>query len=81
MCCVARVAADGWCAVAQMSREEAAGTLRLAREHGLCDAQVAGLMIGCPVHGNAGMDFDDAGVFCHPCDRAARARRCGGAVA
>ena len=51
-------------------------TERLARAAGLGDAQLAGLAVGCPVHGNAQMDFDDAGVFCHECEvRAYKAER------
>lgn len=43
-------------------------TVELARKAGLGDADMAGLAIGCPRHGNASMDFDDAGVFCSRCD-------------
>jgi hypothetical protein len=42
----------------------------LAHKDGLTGAQMAGLAIGCPKHGNAGMDWDDAGVFCHTCESA-----------
>jgi hypothetical protein len=55
----------------QMSPAAWQRTLELARRDGLTDAQIAGLAIGCPKHGNAGMDFDAAGVFCHACERAA----------
>lgn len=55
-----RMTADAW------QRTE-----QLARLHGLGDAEIAGLAIGCPRHGNASMDFDEAGVFCHACDREA----------
>jgi hypothetical protein len=48
-------------------------TAELAARDGLDDAQMAGLAIGCPVHGNASMDWDNAGVFCSPCDRIATA--------
>jgi hypothetical protein len=41
---------------------------RLAREVGLGDAEMAGLAIGCPWHGDASMDFDENGVFCHCCE-------------
>ena len=58
--------------VKTMSPEAWAATERLARQHGLSDAELAGLAIGCPQHGNAHMDFDDAGVFCHQCEREAR---------
>lgn len=43
---------------------------QLAREAGLSDAELAGLAIGCPAHGNASMDFDSDGVFCHRCESA-----------
>ena len=43
-------------------------TVELARHDGLGDAQMAGLAIGCPVHGNASMDWDADGVFCSRCD-------------
>jgi len=36
-----------------------------AREDGLTDAQIFALAIGCPVHGNAAMDWDDGEVFCY----------------
>jgi hypothetical protein len=43
----------------------------LAEQNGLGEAQLAGLAIGCPVHGNANMDFDGEGasaeVFCCKC--------------
>jgi hypothetical protein len=52
----------------QMSREAWARTERLAKRDGLGDAQMAGLAIGCPRHGNAFMDWDDDGVFCHRCE-------------
>jgi hypothetical protein len=55
----------------QMSPAAWERTLELARRDGLTDAQIAGLAIGCPKHGNAGMDFDADGVFCHACERAA----------
>ena len=45
-------------------------TRALAVRDGLGDAELAGLAIGCPAHGNAGMDWDDDGVFCHACERA-----------
>ena len=32
---------------------------------GLGDAELAGLAIGCPMHGNAAMDWDDGEVFCY----------------
>lgn len=32
---------------------------------GLGDAELAGLAIGCPVHGNAAMDWDNGEVFCY----------------
>ena len=51
-------------------------TERLARAAGLGDAQLAGLAVGCPAHGNAHMDFDDAGVFCHECERPERLCLC-----
>lgn len=41
---------------------------QLARREGLGDAELAGLAIGCPRHGNASMDFDSDGVFCHRCE-------------
>lgn len=41
---------------------------QLARRDGLSDAEIAGLAIGCPRHGNASMDFDEDGVFCHRCE-------------
>ena len=41
--------------------------LKLAREHHLDDAQIAGLAIGCPAHGNVSMDWDEDGIFCHRC--------------
>jgi hypothetical protein len=40
---------------------------QLAQRDGLTDADIAGLAIGCPRHGNASMDYDDDGVFCHQC--------------
>lgn len=40
-------------------------TERKARDDGLTDAQIAGLAIGCPVHGNTAMDWDDDDVFCY----------------
>jgi hypothetical protein len=40
---------------------------QLARSDGLDDAAIFGLAIGCPKHGNASMDYDDDGVFCHRC--------------
>jgi hypothetical protein len=40
---------------------------QLAAMDGLSDAQIAGLAIGCPQHGNASMDWDSAGIFCHRC--------------
>lgn len=43
-------------------------TVELARRDGLDDADMAGLAIGCPRHGNASMDWDDDGVFCGRCD-------------
>jgi hypothetical protein len=48
-------------------------TADLAARDGLDDAQIAGLAIGCPAHGNAGMDWDDDGVYCQACDVAATA--------
>ena len=42
-------------------------TVELARHDGLGDAQMAGLAIGCPVHGNASMDWDAGELFCHRC--------------
>ena len=56
-----------------MTEQEWQHALQLARRSGLDDAQLAGLAIGCPRHGNAGMDWDDDGVFCHPCDVAVTA--------
>ena len=50
-------------------------TLVLARRDGLGEAEMAGLAIGCPVHGNASMDFDADGVFCSRCDIAGAAAR------
>lgn len=50
-----------------MSPAEWARTAELARRDRLTDAQMAGLAIGCPAHGNAWMDWDDDGVFCHHC--------------
>jgi hypothetical protein len=41
---------------------------QMAKRDGLDDAQLAGLAIGCPQHGNASMDYDDDGVFCHRCE-------------
>lgn len=38
---------------------------REARADGLADAQIFGLAVGCPVHGNAAMDWDDDEVFCY----------------
>jgi hypothetical protein len=43
---------------------------KLAHDASLSDAEIAGLAIGCPRHGNASMDFDDDGVFCHACENA-----------
>lgn len=57
-------------AVRMMSDSEWRFTLALAERDGLGDAEKAALAIGCPQHGNAGMDFDADGVFCTPCDRA-----------
>jgi hypothetical protein len=51
-----------------MSAEAWQQTEQLARREGLSDAEIAGLAIGCPRHGNASMDFDEAGVFCHRCE-------------
>ena len=42
-------------------------TLVLARRDGLGEAEMAGLAIGCPVHGNASMDWDAGELFCHRC--------------
>lgn len=42
----------------------------LAKRHGLGDAELFALAVGCPNHGNAWMDFDDEGVFCHACEGA-----------
>jgi len=54
--------------MAQMATAEAwQRTLGLAREHGLSEAQIAGLAIGCPRHGNISMDWDEDGIFCHQC--------------
>jgi hypothetical protein len=50
-------------------------TVELAQRDNLDDAQMAGLAIGCPRHGNAGMDWDDDGVFCSTCDRIATAAK------
>ena len=50
-----------------MSPAEWAHTLELARRDQLDDAQMAGLAIGCPAHGNAAMDWDADGVFCSRC--------------
>jgi hypothetical protein len=55
-------------AARQMSPEAWAATERLAKRDGLDDAQMAGLAIGCPRHGNAFMDWDGDGVFCHRCE-------------
>ena len=44
-----------------------ARTVELARRDGLGDAQMAGLAIGCPVRGNASMDWDAGELFCHRC--------------
>ena len=52
-------------------------TLVLARRDGLGEAEMAGLAIGCPVHGNASMDWDADGVFCSRCDMAATAAKGG----
>lgn len=43
----------------------------LARRDGLGDAELFALAVGCPAHGNGGMDWDDDGVFCRECDREA----------
>jgi len=43
-------------------------TMELARTARLGAAEIAGLAIGCPRHGNASMDWDGAGVFCSRCD-------------
>ena len=43
-------------------------TQELAGWGELGDAQRAALAIGCPVHGNASMDWDEDEVFCSRCD-------------
>jgi len=48
-----------------MTEAQWAETERKARGDGLTDAQIFGLAIGCPVHGNAAMDWDDGEVFCY----------------
>jgi hypothetical protein len=40
---------------------------QLAKRDGLGDAEIFALAVGCPRHGNASMDWDDDGVFCHRC--------------
>jgi hypothetical protein len=54
-----------------MSADCWAALERMARSDGATDAQLAGLAIGCPVHGNAHMDYDSVDdvvvVFCHRC--------------
>jgi len=59
--------------MAAMSATAWLRTEQLAKRDGLGDAEIFALAIGCPQHGNAGMDWDDAGVFCSPCDRIATA--------
>lgn len=56
-------------AAQRMSAASWARLEALARRDGLSDAQMAGLAIGCPRHGNAYMDYDADGVFCHQCER------------
>ena len=49
----------------RMTEAQFAETERQARADGLDDAQVFAPAIGCPVHGNAAMDWDDSEVFCY----------------
>jgi hypothetical protein len=58
--------------MASMTAADWQRTQELAQRDGLGDAEMAAVAIGCPRHGNAGMDWDDAGVFCQPCDKAGR---------
>ena len=60
-------------AVSMMTPEAWARTQELAGWDELSDAQRFAMAVGCPVHGNASMDFDDDGVFCHKCEMAAAA--------
>lgn len=41
--------------------------LDFAESEGLSDAERMGLAVGCPTHGNAWMDWDESGIFCHRC--------------
>ena len=50
-----------------MSPEAWARTEQLAKQDGLGDAEMFALAVGCPTHGNASMDWDEDGVFCHKC--------------
>ena len=59
---------DSFSHVGAMSAEAWQHLEQLAREAGLTDAEMAGLAIGCPWHGNSWMDFDSDGVFCHRCE-------------
>jgi hypothetical protein len=59
--------------MAAMSTTAWQRTVELAERDHLGDAQIFALAVGCPLHGNAAMDWDDAGVFCSTCDRIATA--------
>lgn len=48
-----------------MTEVQWAATEHQARAAGLTDAQIFALAVGCPVHGNAAMDWDDDEVFCY----------------
>ena len=63
---------EGTQVMATMSATAWRRTVELAERDGLGDAQVFALSVGCPLHGNAAMDWDDAGVFCHQCEIAAK---------
>ena len=54
--------------VQMMTPEAWARTQELAGWDELSDAQRFAMAVGCPVHGNASMDWDADGVFCGRCD-------------
>ena len=54
-------------AVSMMTPEAWARTQELAGWDELGDAQRFAMAIGCPVHGNASMDWDAGELFCHRC--------------
>jgi len=54
--------------VQMMTPEAWARTQELAGWDELSDAQRFAMAVGCPVHGNASMDWDADGVFCSRCD-------------